>query len=226
MFKGCPRRYKARYIEKIFTFTTNKFIERGNALHEYMATRINAGQDHWPEGESLNVRANCDRFLQAFHLDQLREKGWLVTAEAKMSVDSNYGLCDYWDDKAYLRGIIDLLMVPPDPNKGPILIVDWKTGKTPGSPEQLIANALTLSASYGERPYTGFFCYLDSGKIETFKFNTYRGRQDPRIEAVVQNLLAVHKAYGQDEFPPKPGGKDCRWCEIQAHCSHELGGAR
>jgi ATP-dependent exoDNAse (exonuclease V) beta subunit len=75
----------------------------------------------------------------------------MVTAEEEMSVDSNYGLCSYWDDKAYLRGKIDLLMVPPDPDKGPILIVDWKTGKILGSPEQLIANALTLSASYGER---------------------------------------------------------------------------
>jgi hypothetical protein len=218
MFVGCPRRYKAKYVTKEIKFVTSPALERGSKIHTLMERHCR-GHDPvgWPLEES-ECEASAKKFLETLAPAEKRASGWLVGVERELAIDDNFQAVGFWDPNAILRCKVDLMMIPPDKSK--VLLVDWKTGKTPGSFQQLIINALCLVPEYGyTRNYVGAFVYLDKGDLELrdidLKDRTHRDK--------VLGLLKIIKEAGESDDFPAVEGDGCRWCEIKEKCRSERG---
>jgi RecB family exonuclease len=212
-FVDCPFKYKAKYIDKSFVTVSNRYLERGNMVHGKMDGLLKGNQVGFPVTEA-EVKRNAEEALETLKPFDKRAAGWRVESELELAVDSGFERVGYWDPKAWLRCKVDLLMASPD--GGRIVLVDWKTGKTPGLPEQLIINAMCLTPDYGWLArYFGTFVYLDHGKCDFVNLNLSSKKL---LNLIFKPMEALEKAYASGNFPPNPGW-GCRWCEIEGTCS-------
>jgi hypothetical protein len=215
LFQTCPRQYKARYIEKLIKFEGNEFTRRGEAIHACMEAEIKHTEAPWPEGEDRVKEFGLKLIRETLNMDETG-KSCLVVTEAGLAIGRD-GYSVAWNDpNGCLRSRVDLAIIPPAYNIG--FIIDWKTGKTAGSYQQLLINALCLVPEYGPRTYEGMFVYLDQQRIE--KYTLPVPARLPKINgsAYVDDLRRtldrLEAAYKNDSFPEQRSPA-CRWCELK-----------
>jgi RecB family exonuclease len=227
LYAECPWRYMGRYLEGWYRFEGNEYTRRGTEIHALMEDEAHGRKAYWPPREA-EARDFGLEVLRSLDLPGLRKRGWKVTPELETAVDGA-GEPVPWNDRgAFLRCRIDLCLRSPDGTR--TVIVDWKTGKTPGDAMQLHMNALTLPGAPGGR-FTLLFAYLDGRKIErmqcgvpdlkfpvdvTEETRALAGRSPMR--RVWESLMDCMDSHRTGVFPKKRDGDGCRWCEIKARC--------
>jgi RecB family exonuclease len=213
MFLQCPALYRARYIDKLFQPQSNRFLERGIRVHSLMEDEIAGKAPDW--GAEVAVYRNVGPILDT--VERCRDEGYQVLAELEAAVTDGGLKADWWGDDVLYRSKIDLLMVNRE--RGKRIIMDWKTGKTPGDPLiQLGFNAMCLFPELDRAVYDVFFVYVDQGRSEHFRVMgafsdaVLLDERGDRTASLSPHLKAIAAAYDSEEFPATCNDK-CRWCE-------------
>jgi RecB family exonuclease len=215
LFAECPYKYKARYIQRLYKFEGNVYTKRGELIHALMEEECQQETvPNWPDNE-LKVREFGRRVLyEDLKLNELvMGGGWDILIEDDRAI-TKAGLPTGWvTPDAWLRSRVDLALVPQQAEKG--VIVDWKTGKTPGDPAQLTINAMCLQHKTGLERWIGSFVYLDQRNITTYEINLTP--EDPWVTWVRETMETLYLSHEHNAFPKRPSPK-CRWCEVKGAC--------
>jgi CRISPR/Cas system-associated exonuclease Cas4 (RecB family) len=211
-YLDCPRQYQARYITREIGWESSPAALRGEDLHERMRSLIEGGEFSVQGGETAAKEVG-ERFARVLMVEDLKARGWKVLVEVELGLTADLKSVGYHDG-AWLRGRLDLVLVPPR-NKPtePLVVVDWKTGRTPGSVLQLQVAAALHYPAHRKRKMMGLFAYLDQGLMERHDMSVVAG-----VEAVREAMGRVEAAWEADAWPMNRGGPSCRWCQLKGVC--------
>jgi hypothetical protein len=212
VFKECPRRYQATYIDHEITFKPNRYTERGNQIHDFMDRTIKGEAVTWPTNELATKRV-ADEYFSLFDVANRRAAGWVIATERSLAINREARPVNYDSPAAYLRCRVDLFMASPERDR--LFIVDWKTGKTPGTKTQLVINAMCLAPMFEHPLFHCLFVYLDqdSAVMEDIDIS-----QPGTTEHVYDLMNSIERAYTNNFFPANHGASGCRWCELRTKC--------
>jgi RecB family exonuclease len=222
LFQTCPKQYKARYIDKTIKASSSPAMERGSAIHACMEAEVLGRPAAWPPGEEKVRDYGRSVLKDVLLLDQVNapRSRWQVATEFSLAMDRAGDSTEWFSPSGYLRSRTDLVIIPPAGIKLGI-IVDWKTGRSPGEAQQLLINAVCMTANYGPRRYECCFVYLDQRRVETFSFDIDADlpqSKNPEMEKLRYELNLLEHSHMIDSFPARRGPA-CRWCQLAAACS-------
>ena len=221
-FLECPRQYRAKYVDHDLPYEQSPAAARGEAIHAAMEKMLKDWPERTPVPDEPAITANAERFLDILRFNHLWQRGWSALTEFQMAITDRFEQVLYNERRAWLRGRLDLVMAPPLADrdaKSPVVLVDWKTGKTPGDELQLAVGAALLFPVYGIGRVMGVFAYLDQGIMTSKIF------EDPTdvIGVVRGRMEQVEEAWTRNSWPANPGGPGCRWCRMKERCADERG---
>ena len=194
-YEDCPKQYWYSYVEKMPGFRPpSPAANRGSAIHT-------AAEEYL-----LNVRKIYPPELQKVSGHAMLLKTKKIQAELKLAVTDKWEPCDYKDENAYLRGIIDILYVEDKH----IHIQDWKTGQVYASHPTQMENYVAIAAAHFPEAthYVTRLVYIDQGIVtspkvtEVARLKPIRMLMDGRIKNAEDDTI----------FPTTPG-QGCRWCD-------------
>lgn len=213
LYLQCPALYRARYVDKLYAPESNRFLERGIRVHKLLEDEVAGRSPDWSEERA--VYRNVKPVLDA--IDAFRKEGFGAETELDAAVNGMGEAVGWWDESAVYRSKIDLLLANRRLDRR--VIVDWKTGKTPGDPLiQLAFNAMCLYPHFGSKEYDVLFVYVDQGRSEHFKVRGglgngwLVGEDGLAVDGLAYRLTQVESAHGTGNFPATPNER-CRWCE-------------
>lgn len=199
-YMSCPKKYYHLKVAKDHAITVSEQMLYGTAVHK-------AAEDYVRDGTPL--AKNYEQFKAA--LDALLAIEGTRYPEHKMALYEDKTPCDFGDNKRWVRGIVDLLIVDGES----AYIVDYKTGnnKYP-DPKQLKLMALMTYAHFPEVDHIKaalFFITRNS-----FVPEEYRRSDISRLWAeFTPTLERLRLAYENSMWPPSPSGL-CGWCPVNS----------
>ena len=114
-FEGCARRYHEVKVLKKYPFPDTEQIRYGKALHK-------AAEDYVRDGTPIPEQF---AFIKPI-IDALLTKSGRRYPELEMALTADLTPCNFKDEKVWVRGIVDLLIV--DDDNLTAWVVDYKTG--------------------------------------------------------------------------------------------------
>ena len=194
-YEDCPKSYWYSYVEKVPGFRPpSPAANRGSGIHT-MAEKylLNEVRIYPPELQKVSAHAMLLKAKKA-------------QSELKLAVTADWLPCDYRDENAYLRGIIDILYVEDKT----VHVQDWKTGQIyPGHPVQMENYVAITAAHYPEAThFITRLVYIDQGIVtppkitEVARLKPIRMLMDGRIKNAEDDTI----------FPVQPG-QGCKWCD-------------
>jgi hypothetical protein len=197
-------------------------MERGSAIHACMEAEVLGRPAAWPTGEEKVRDYGRSVLKDVLLLDRIAApySRWQVVTEASVAVDRAGDVTDWFSPTGYVRSRVDLVIMPPG-GIGQGIIVDWKTGKSPGEAQQLLINTVCMAANFGLRRYDAYFIYLDMQRMEAYSFDADADlprSKNPELEKLRYELNLLEHSHAIGSFPARRG-PGCRWCQIAAACS-------
>lgn len=199
-FLTCPKQYYHLRVAKDYVDPPSEHTIWGEKVHAAL-------EDYVKDGKDLPDEMSKWQGI----VDKLCKLPGEKFTEQKMSIDRNFQPCDW--DKAWTRGIIDLLVV----NKKTALVADYKTGKRKPS-DQLWLYALYVFAHYPsvESVHT-VFVWLGTRKID--KETVHRRDIAQAWQRFLPAVNRLEISYEKDSWPAKPSGLCRQWCPVLS-CTH------
>lgn len=199
-YTNCPKQYYHLKVAKDYIKKPTEQMLYGSAVHK-------AAEDYVRDGTPL--AKNYERFKAA--LDALLEIEGTRYPEYKMALYEDKTPCDFEDEKRWVRGIVDLLIVDGES----AFIVDYKTGnnKYP-DPKQLKLMALMAYAHFPaiDKIKAGLLFITRN----TFIQEEYVRNDISKLWAeFTPSLERLKLAYENSIWPPTPNGL-CGWCPISS----------
>lgn len=214
----CPWRYKLEYVDELEVEETEA-QRHGKEVHSAIE-RVLAGEEQ-ELGEELQdeVEAAVHHYgLEGFvlTLDELMagliEKGVVQGYEYYFAFDEGLRPIPADSEDKYFHGYIDYLKIDIDKRRpSRVLLVDWKTGKSKGKPEQLDCYALYCLQAF-KAPVVGEFFYVTTGEKTRRKYDT------SDIERLKDFISDNIRAIRSDEVFSANPGILCNWCPFQWRC--------
>lgn len=198
-FITCPRQYEAKYITHEVEFKQNPHATFGDLIHR----RIEA---------FLKEQYPLPPILLALQGVLERMGGCLGGVEMKTAINHQGEAVDFGAEDAYIRCIVDVLLVSPDGKK--IICIDWKTGKKRNAQTQhdMIKRCVSAMFPKAEEIHT-LFIYLFAGKVDKQVYQ--RGAPLYDLDADMAMILEAH---AKNKFTPTPNGLCNKWCDVTS-CS-------
>lgn len=191
-YNTCPRQYEALHLLKTHKRESSPALEKGIEFHKKLEDAIRDGKGLPQKLKSWEVLAS-----------KLHQGG--AVPERKMAVDRNLQPCDFFDDHAWIRGVIDV-----DFEVGnTCLQIDWKTGKV--RPDALQADFYAL-LKWAQNPNLTIdfkFAFLEHNVVHPVHPTT---KAKDEVPAMVSRIEMA------EEFPPTPSFL-CRYCPVY-ECEH------
>ena len=186
------------------SFEVSEYVATGRATAEYGGKRNEAWWlDHGHE--------MVDRWIA------WREKtGWAIweTAPGQPAIELEAHFTLPGD--IYLKAYIDSVYVTPS---GELVVVDYKTGRSPETPEQLGVYATAIETLFGVRPTWGYF--WDAQKGEHSQPHLLDMYTADYLAGVFEEAIAGINA---GSFLAKPANNCRNWCGVARACA-AVGGA-
>lgn len=197
-YLNCPKQYFHTKVAKDFVKTSTKQMLYGNEVHKAL-------EDYVRDGTPL--AKNYKQYQPL--LDTLLSIEGTRYPEHKMALYPDKTVCDFGDEKRWVRGIVDLLIVDGDT----AYIVDYKTGsnKYP-DPKQLKLMALMAYAHFPDlvRIKAGLLFVAHN----TFIPEEYdKADTDKLWNEFTPSLKRLELAYENSLWPATPNGL-CGWCPV------------
>lgn len=208
-FETCPKKYYEVDVAKNYREDTAQ-LDWGNKLHSSFSTAISgaaplpadmADYQHWVDKAR-----------------KLAKPGEKILVEQKLAITKNFSPTSYFAPNAWLRVIIDLLVLGVDT----AIMWDWKTGKVKHDSVQLM---LCTQAVFSHHPNiirarTGFV-WLAEDTMTPDSFT--RASLTQEWQPVLQRVDALEQAHKTLSFPPNPSGLCRSHCPVTSCQFHGKG---
>jgi len=203
MYENCPKNYFHQRIEKSVRDSGNAVTAYGERVHKALELRL--GEDAPLTSETARYDVLCEAI-------KLTAKGGVLTVEEEMTLNDSLKPTGWWDDDAWLRSKIDVLV-----RRGPEAIMfDWKTGKRRPDFDQLELFAVQVFKHYPEvQRVKTTFVWLKEMKMDS---ETYTHADMPAIwHRILSKVKRIEGSAEHDNWPAKPSGL-CGWCPCKNFC--------
>ena len=142
--------------------------------------------------------------------------GGTLHVEQKLCLSENLTATGWWDDDAWLRSILDVLVIKDNT----AIVVDWKTGKRRPDFTQLEMFALQVFRHHPDIDNVkSCFIWL---KDMTMDSDTYhRTNSDDMWVGLLSRVERIKQSAEYGKWPPKPSGL-CRYCPAKNICEYAL----
>ena len=208
MYENCPKRYYHQKITKEVSDSGSDATRYGERVHKALEERLT--NDNELSQETIQYEKLCTAISDMKNhpdFDQL-------LLEERLTVSDNYTPTGWWSDDAWLRSVLDVLVLFKDK----AIVMDWKTGKRRPDFTQLEMFALQVFAHFPHiNNVTTSFVWLKDMKQDKRSFCRdlsceLQSHLDGRINRITQSIE-------NEDFPAKPSGL-CRWCPCYEWCEY------
>jgi CRISPR/Cas system-associated exonuclease Cas4 (RecB family) len=213
-YTTCPQKFKFKYIDNIEVVEDNAILEKGTFFHHLF--------EHFPNippkfdfkfDENLS---NKTKYITQFKskLDSDKTlipllKKYRLFSEKEFFLDSNFNVVDT-KEESMIYGYIDYLGQVTEKD---LIIIDWKTGKSKGTPLQLY---LYLIWAFRNYPLVdnikAIFYYIEQENNEIFNIN--RNEYEDFIQTYQDKINTVE----DDSTFKKKTNKWCDRCGFYSLC--------
>jgi hypothetical protein len=205
-YEGCPRRYHEVKVLKNYTFQETEATRYGLQFHT-------AAELYIKEGTPLP-----EHFLFIKDtLDALNGKPGRKVCEQQMALDVDLNPCGWKDEKVWVRGIADLLII--DDENLTAWVVDYKTGnnKYPDR-EQLKLMALMVFAHHPHiRKVNAALLFVV--KNDMVKYSIVREDAEKEWWDYRERIARIEQAHATGVWNPRPTPL-CPWCPVTTCENH------
>lgn len=186
------KKTKMEYVERDKNLTEAQWVELVDPLH-YNITSFNERIEALGRGTKIRR----------------------VMTELRISINKDYEAVGFFDDSAWLRGVVDLIL---QLENGDIIIIDHKTGGGEGSPMVYKAQLdwYKVLFHYGieeiEGAQTGIH-FIRAGEIKMLDYSDKKqitGNLKNTLEMSIEGALDTVKEKG---YFKHVRGAYCKWCE-------------
>ncbi len=208
MYENCPKRYYHQRITKEVTDSGSDATRYGERVHKALEERLT--NDNELSQETIQYENLCRSIAKMKSHPQFDQ----LLLEEKLTITDNYTPTGWWSDDAWLRSILDVLVLFKDK----AIVMDWKTGKRRPDFTQLEMFALQVFSHFPQiNTVITSFVWLKDMKQDKREFcrdlsGELQGHLNGRIARITQSLE-------NDDFPAKPSGL-CRWCPCYEWCDY------
>ena len=204
-FDTCPKQFYHTHILKEFPYEETEAMRYGTEFHK-------AAEEFIRDGTPVPERFAFARPA----LQTLADKSGTKHCEFKFGLTKDLKLCDFFDQRVWFRGVVDLVIVDGDE----ALIVDYKTSKSARYAEkgQLELMALAMFKWFPKvKKIRGGLVFVVSNE---FVRDTYTiDRQDEMWAKWFAEYAKLEKAVETGVWNPKPSGLCRKWCKV-LECPH------
>lgn len=205
LFQQCPKKYYHIRVSKDVVEPESEVLLYGTRVHEAAEKYVKDGTPIPPEFSQFEPAVK-----------KLKELPGDKHCEYKMGLTERGEPCGFFDEKVWLRGVADLIIVDGDKAR----IVDYKTGKSSkyADTKQLDLMALCTFAHFPEvQEIKGGLLFLVCNDLVK---RTYQ-RSD--VLGIMQEWSAnyswLSKTYQEDIWNPKPNFTCKAYCPV-VKCPH------
>ena len=205
MFEQCPKRYLHQRINKDVVDKGSEATIYGERIHKQLENRL-ALSEPLPK-ESAKYEEVCKVIGQV-------TKGAELHLEQQLCLNENLTPTGWYDDNAWLRSILDVLILKGDT----AIIMDWKTGKRRPDFMQLELFALQTFKHYPNiKRVKSSFIWLKEGKTDNETFTI----ADVNVmwTSLLSKIDKIDQSYKSNTFPARPSGL-CRYCPANKLCEY------
>lgn len=205
MYENCPKRYMHQRVNKEVTDTGSEATKFGERVHSDLENRLLHGTA-LPQESSKHEQV-CTT------LQELTKDATLL-AEQQLCLNENLTPTGWWDEDAWLRSILDVLII----KDSTAIVIDWKTGKRRPDFMQLQLFALQVFKHYPEvEKVKSSLVWLKEGKTDT---ETYTSNHTSLMWAdLLARIERINQSYKTGNFPARPSGL-CPWCPAKNICEY------
>lgn len=209
-FDNCPKRYFHQRIERSVKDEGGEAAIYGDQVHKALEDRVKEGK---PLPPALAKHEDVCATLVSIPDAE-------VHAEIEMVLNKNFEPTGWWDEDAWIRSKLDVLVV----RGKSALVGDYKTGKRRPDPFQLDLFALQAFCHYPSvEVVSASFWWLKDDTTDSFK---YSRREMPRLKQNMQyKINRIEAALENDNWPAKPSGL-CSYCPCKDFCEFAVNGRR
>lgn len=196
-YETCPKQYYHTRVAKDVPQSFGEAALWGQKVHKLLEERAKVGT------ALPDYLEFCEPILSS-----ILEKDGTLLVEEKMAVDANLHPVEFFDKKAWGRGVVDIGKV----NEHTAVIFDYKTGARKPENDQLrLFSAFTFAKYPWVNKVIGGFIWLKDKKLDKQVF-TRKQHMAELWGEIIPRANRVDKAYQDNVWPEKPSGL-CR-----AHC--------
>lgn len=198
-YENCPRKYYETRVLKKYPFEKTEQMRYGDELHK--------AAEQFVKGAPLPVQF---AFLQPT-LDALMAKPGSKHAELKLAATVDFEPCNWFDKQAWVRGIVDLLIL--DEDKRQAWVVDYKTGnnKYPDRDQLELMSLLTFVHYPQIQRVNAALLFVVKESIEKHKV---QGDSRHRLQNQYRERVArIEASLANNVWNPKQSGL-CPWCPV------------
>lgn len=202
-FETCPRRHYLTRVTKEVVEPPSEVLTWGREVHKALEKRL-LGQAALPAHLS-----HCEPLVQS-----LTSKHGKRLVEEKLTIDSAFRPCGWWDKNAWCRVVVDVGIM----GSQNALLGDWKTGRRKPENDQL---ELFAAVAFAHFPYLSavhtVFLWLKDKKLDHAVFT------HEQVGEIWNNYLPrvkrFEEAFKTNTWHPKPSGLCGKWCPVtRKHC--------
>lgn len=207
-FEQCEAKFDYLYVSKVVKDTPSDASEYGERVHKTLQL---VGQGKLPAKLSLEQQQTVDRWggLVEFLVSRTKGKAYF---EHQLTVDHNLKPVDWFSKQAYIRAIIDLLIIDGDI----AYCFDYKTGKRKEDDTQLKLFALMIFWCFPEiKTVKSAYIWLPTNQKDTATYQ--RDDVDALWSSLGQRLNKVQETVDLGYFEFSPSGL-CGWCPAEKIC--------
>lgn len=204
MYENCPQRYYRQRIKKDVRDVGSAASKEGEKVHKALELRLDEGK---PLPKDLE------------HMEPLCAKldaaAGELFAEQKYTLNERLDVVDWFDDGAWIRVMIDVLII----NGTTAVVIDWKNGKRNIDHFQMESTAAQIFMHYPEiETVKTTLVWVKHGKTDPETY-TRKDNFNSSWEAIYERVALIEKSVEKDEWPAKPSGL-CGWCPAQTSCQY------
>jgi CRISPR/Cas system-associated exonuclease Cas4 (RecB family) len=215
-YKGCPLKFKFRYIDKIFPKVDQTHLEKGKFVHFLIET--------YPKWDYSKYECSISEELKKYYCEKLKEQcsiGELkkilnlptLGLEVPFGLDEKLKPTNYYDSDRVLGGYIDRLSL----GDNCLIITDYKTGKVKeyqyfSNDHQIVLYAVWAFKVFNFDKIIGKYVYVDHDEVREFHFD--RKYLANYSKAIGKNIVSIEK---EKDFKPNVS-------VLCNHCEYYLGG--
>lgn len=171
-YETCPKQFYETRVLKRWKQEESEAMRWGNEVHKALENAIKFGR---------TLPANMSAYAWGLRAINARSKESVISAELDVAMTEWRRPTGFWDDDAWARGKIDVLI--RDEKVTSALNGDWKTGKTKPNSKQLVMSTLLCFAKWPtlEKVRTVFFWLAEQEAIKRMTQQLFIREDDDHV---------------------------------------------